>query len=269
MAARVLLQRRAAPLTASLLVAGVALYPRVAHAEAPESYKSLKKPIYDDLDTAPTTATLPPSKPSAPSDAPSTTTPTLVAPVSPPSHDVVVQQHPSSHGPTPTDRLAVYVRDARLFLYRHACSAEDALNRTMARAFSLEKSFTDTVASLAPPVESGETLMPGVVYVLVAAMAGSIVTRRSNILLRATVPTAFAVGMGWTVLPVTMRNVSDLAWTYEQRFPVVADSHLKTREAWEQSISFVQAHRRVAGEMVDEKVKSARETVEDWVKKGK
>lgn len=176
--------------------------------------------------------------------------------------------HRPSHGPTPTDRLAVYVRDARLFLYRHACNAEDAVNRTMDSAFHLEKSFTDTVASLAPPVESGERLMPGLVYVLVAAMAGSIVTRRSNILLRATVPAAFGVGMGWTVLPVTMRNVSDLAWTYEQRFPVVAESHVKTRQAWDQSISFVKVHRQLAGDMVDQKVKSARETVEDWVKKG-
>lgn len=233
----------------------------------------LKKPIYDDFDTAPTTtATLPPPKPkAAPSEPPSSSAATTVvapeSPTSPSLHEVVA--HRPSHGPTPTDRLAVYVRDARLFLYRHACSAEDAVNRTMDSAFHLEKSFTDTVASLAPPVESGEKLMPGLVYVLVAAMAGSIVTRRSNILFRATVPAAFGVGMGWTVLPVTMRNVSDLAWTYEQRFPVVAESHVKTRQAWEQSISFVKAHRQVAGEMVDQKVKSARETVEDWVKKGK
>lgn len=177
--------------------------------------------------------------------------------------------HGEPRGPTPTDRLATQIREARLFLYRHACNAEDAVNRTMDRAFHLEKSFTDTIAGLAPPAESGEKLMPGLVYVLVAAMAGSIVTRRSNILLRATVPVAFGVGMGWTALPVTMTNVSELAWRYEQRFPVVAQGHLQAREAWQRSISFAKENRQVVVNTVDEKVKGARETVEDWVKKGK
>ncbi len=59
----------------------------------------------------------------------------------------------------------------------------------MDKAFALEQSFTSTVASLAPPArESGERLMPGLIYVLVAAMAGSIVTRNRNILLRSSVP---------------------------------------------------------------------------------
>lgn len=242
-----------------------------------------KKPIYDDLDAAPTTATLPPAKsasrpsPDAPSSPSPSTATTVVAPESPAAPSlqeaaaaaVVVHQPTTHHGPTPTDRLAAHVREGRLFLYRHACSAEDAVNRTMARAFHLEKSFTDTVASLAPPPASGEKLMPGLVYVLVAAMAGSIVTRRSNILLRATVPAAFAVGMGWTVLPVTMGNVGDLAWRYEQRFPAVAEGHVKTREAWQNTVSFARTNRQVVVETVDEKVKSVRETVEDWVRKGK
>lgn len=283
------------------------LYPRVAHAEAPESYNSsvsqipespltcptstdpsmhaqAKKPIYDDLDAAPTTGTLPPAKlasPHAPSEAswpssPLSTAATVVAPentpASSPRGDVVVyqqQQQQQQHGPTPTDRLATQVRAARLFLYRHACSAEDAVNQTMARAFYLEKSFTDTVASLAPPAESGEKLMPGLVYVLVAAMAGSIVTRRSNILLRATVPAAFGVGMGWTVLPVTMGNVGELAWSYEKRFPAVAEGHIKTREAWRGSLEYARTQRHTVVSTVEEKVKSTRETVEEWVRKGK
>lgn len=143
------------------------------------------------------------------------------------------------------------------------------MNQAMARAFHLEKSFTDTVASLAPPAESGEKLMPGLVYVLVAAMAGSIVTRRSNILLRATVPAAFGVGMGWTVLPVTMGNVGELAWRYEQRFPAVAEGHVKTREAWRGSLDYARTQRHTVVATVEEKVKSAREMVEDWVRKGK
>lgn len=220
----------------------------------------------------PTTATLPPPKP-APESSSSATSSTTIAPEAPDASPSLKTQVAApryvSHGPTPTDRLAAQIRIARLALYRYACGAEDAVNRTMDRAFGLEKSFTDTVASLAPPAESGEKLMPGMVYVLVAAMAGSIVTRRSNILLRAAVPVAFGVGMGWTVLPVTMGRVSDLTWTYEQRFPAVAQGHIQARESLRQSASFVKVHTKLGRDMVDEKVKSARETVEGWVRNGK
>lgn len=172
-------------------------------------------------------------------------------------------------GPTPTDRLAVQIGHARLFLYRQACKAEDGVNRAADKVFGLERSFTETVASLAPSRESGERLLPGAVYVLVAAMAGSIVTRRSNILFRATVPLAFGVGAGWALLPVTMRNISDLAWKYEQRVPVVAQAHLQTRAALERTASFAKVHAEVSKNFADEKVHAAREKVEDWVKQGK
>lgn len=161
------------------------------------------------------------------------------------------------------------IRHLRLFLYRQASAAEDAVNNTMDRAFSLEKSFTDTVASLAPPRESGEKLMPGLVYVLVAAMAGSIVTRRSNILLRATVPAAFGVGAGWVAIPLTMGNVGDLAWKYEERFPAVAGAHVRIREGVERGWDMAVLHTQLGKNMLDEKVGDVRETVESWVKKGK
>ncbi|KKY34717.1 hypothetical protein UCDDA912_g05269 [Diaporthe ampelina] len=272
MAARALLQRRAAPLAASMLVGAVAFSPKLALAEAPESHNSHpRKPIYDDFDVVPTTATLAPAKSAARPDTSSSST--TLAPESPASPSLnEVAQYPQQyqrHGPTPTDRLAAQIRDVRLFIYRHACSAEDAVNRTMDRAFHLEKSFTDTIASLAPPPESGEKLMPGLVYVLVAAMAGSIVTRRSNILLRATVPAAFGVGMGWTAIPHTMRNTSDLAWKYEQRYPAVAQGHLQIKDSWRQGVSFARVHTQLGRDKLEEKVKGARETVEEWVRKGK
>ena len=125
------------------------------------------------------------------------------------------------------------------------------------------------MASLAPSRASGERLLPGAVYVLVAAMAGSIVSRRSNILFRATVPLAFGVTAGWALLPVTMRNISDLAWTYEQRVPVVAQAHLQTRAALERTALFAKTHAEVGKTYADDKVHQVREKVEDWVKQGK
>lgn len=156
-----------------------------------------------------------------------------------------------------------------MFLYRCAVSAEDKVNETMDCAFNLEQSFTSTLASLAPARESGEKLMPGTIYVLVAAMAGSIITRNRNILLRATAPLALGVGAGWTVLPVTMRNVSDLTWKYEQRFPAVAETHLKIRDGLLKGASFAKVHTQLGVRYVDEKVTDARETVEGWVQQGK
>ena len=139
----------------------------------------------------------------------------------------------------------------------------------MDSVFDLEQSFTSTLASLGPPRESGEKLMPGAIYVLVAAMAGSIVTRNRNILLRASVPLAMGVGAGWTVLPVTMRNVSDLTWKYEQKVPALANAHLQIREGLEKGVSFAKVHKEVGARYVDEKVTDAREAVESWVKQGK
>jgi organizing structure protein 2 len=163
----------------------------------------------------------------------------------------------------------VQIGKARLFLYRHATTAEDAVNSAMDRAFHLEKSFTETVASLAPPRESGEKLMPGLVYVLVAGMAGSIISRNRNILLRASVPLALGVGAGWLVIPVTMTNVSGLMWKYEQKFPVVAEAHIKTRETIAKGWDTTRLHTMRSRQFLDEKAASARDTVESWVQKGK
>lgn len=157
----------------------------------------------------------------------------------------------------------------RLALYGYAVAAENKVNSTMDSAFDLEHSFTSTIASLAPSRESGEQLMPGAIYVLVAAMAGSIITRNRGFVLRASLPLAFGVGAGWAVIPITMRNVADLTWKYEERFPVVAQSHIRLRESILRGISFAKVHSDLGVRYVDEKVTDAREVVEGWVHKGK
>ncbi|KAK3941540.1 micos subunit MIC26 [Diplogelasinospora grovesii] len=262
MAARVVFQRRAAPLTAALLVGSIAFYPRVAHAEAADHHA--KKPIYDDYEPTPSQPTPTKSTAQAVQSAILSSLPTSVTP-STENEPAIVRQR----APTHTDRLAAQIGTARLFLYRQACAAEDAVNNGMSRAFALEQSFTSTIASLAPPRESGERLMPGLVYVLVAGMAGSIVTRNRNILLRTSMPLALGVGCAWAVIPVTMTNVSNLLWQYEKKFPAVADAHVRTREGIEHAYHMAKVHTQIASEKVTETVRSARETVEGWVKKGK
>lgn len=218
---------------------------------------SSKKPIYDDYELflSPKAATTP-----VPSPASETIPPTSSAPS---------EQTQKHHSPTPTDRLAAEVGKARLFLYRYATATEDAVNGAIDSAFHLEQSFTSTVASLAPARESGEQLMPGLVYVLVASMAGSVLTRNRTVLLRAPVPLALGVAAGWLLLPVTMTNVSDLLWRYETRFPAVAGAHLRAREGVLDAWRFARVHVDVGKHYVDDRVSDARDVVEGWVKKGK
>ncbi|EAQ92752.1 hypothetical protein CHGG_00987 [Chaetomium globosum CBS 148.51] len=135
---------------------------------------------------------------------------------------------------------------------QYSCVAEDAVNGAMARAFAAERSFTSTVASLAPPRESGERLMPGLIYVLVAGMAGSIVARNRNVLVRGAAPLALGLGAAWTVLPVTMGNVGALAWEYEKRVPAVADAHLRAREGVEKGVYMARVHAELAQRKVHE-----------------
>lgn len=132
-----------------------------------------------------------------------------------------------------------------------------------------ERTFMRTVASLAPPPESQERLIPGSLYVLVAAMTGSIVSRNRNILLRATVPAAIGLGAAWVILPLTMRNVGDLVWTYEEKMPLLSLNHLRVRGAAEEAVKQSKsAYTRVRG-AIEQGVTESREAVEGWVRKGK
>ena len=211
----------------------------------------MRKPIYDDPDTSPSST--------------GSSTPTSSSTLIPSA----VEYTPKSSSPTPTDRLAVQVKRTRLLLHQYAVSTEDSLNSFLTSAFQLENSFTQTIASLAPPKESGEQLMPGTIYVLVSAMAGSIVTRRSNILLRFSVPVVAGITAGNVFIPTTMQNIRELLWKYEEKFPVVANTHRTVRERTERFWETGKAHSAMTVAMAQDKIKEGREAVEDWVKKGK
>ncbi|KAL4922887.1 apolipo protein O-domain-containing protein [Aspergillus aurantiobrunneus] len=232
-------------LSVSLLAGAVALYPRQAQAEEP------RKSIYDDF---PSESSLVSSTP-APTPEPSAVSTALTA-------------TKSSSSPTPTELLTTQVRQARLFLYQQSRAAEVCFNDILSRALHVENAFTNTIASLAPSPESGEKLLPGGIYVVVAAMAGSIVARNRGRFLRGTTPLAFGTIAAWSLLPVTMRNVSDLVWEYEKRVPVVADQHLYLRERAEHIWTTGVAHSSMARVTMEEKIGDARKKLEEVVSKG-
>jgi len=157
----------------------------------------------------------------------------------------------------------------RLFAYDQSLAAENATNNFLTWAFRKETNFSNTIASLAPAPETGEQLLPGVIYVLVATLAGSIVSRNRGILLRTATPLAVGVTAGWLLIPVTMHNTSDLIWEYEKKVPFVSETHAQisgfTKETWRQA----KMHTQFAVNWADDTTAEARQKIEDLVSKGK
>ena len=109
--------------------------------------------------------------------------------------------------------------------------------------------------------------MPGSLYVVVAGMAGSIVSRNRNIVLRAGVPAAFGLGAAWLLLPITTRNVGDLVWSWEERVPAIAMNHMRVRGALEEGVRIAKERAEQTRRWSEEVVKDGREVLEGWAKK--
>ena len=134
---------------------------------------------------------------------------------------------------------------------------------------SAEHSFTSTIASLAPPKESNEKLLPGGIYVLVAALAGSIISRNRNIAIRFVTPIITGVTTAHYVVPRTTENVGNLLWRYEEKVPAISENHLRISNGIRRLVETGKAHSQMGLAMAEERVQGVRESVEDWVKKGR
>ncbi|KAF8456763.1 apolipo protein O-domain-containing protein, partial [Kalaharituber pfeilii] len=169
--------------------------------------------------------------------------------------------------PTPTDRLATHIRTARQFINTHYSVLSHRFNEYLNQYLHYEHTVTSTVASLAPPKGSGEQVVPGSIYVLVTAMAGSILTRRRIWPIRILTPIVVATGASWYFLPLTTRNVGELLWHFEKKVPAVAETHLQIRKTAEDNIAVIRQNIVETRKVVDENVTKGRETIEEWVKK--
>ncbi|RMZ82326.1 hypothetical protein DV738_g1741, partial [Chaetothyriales sp. CBS 135597] len=197
-----------------------------------------------------------------PSDAPAP------APAPPSSPDSAPSSSSSSY-PTPTDWLTQEIKRGRLALVRLATRAEDSTNSALAWAFNEETKIANTIAGLAPRPETGEKLLPGAIYVLVASLTGSIISRNRGIFLRTATPLGVGIAAGWALLPVTMTNVGDLIWEWEKKVPAISEAHLKARgiivDTWNQ---LERGTKKVVNE-VESGAEGARKGLEKWVEKGK
>lgn len=101
---------------------------------------------------------------------------------------------------------------------------DEAFNKYLA----VENSVTKTVAELKSPQED---ILPAGIYITVAALSGSILTRNRNILFRSALPLAFGVAAFSYFLPQTAHNTGALVWKYEQKVPEVAKAHVDAKES--------------------------------------
>jgi organizing structure protein 2 len=207
--------------------------PRAAH----------RKPIYDDDSDTP-----------APPPPPTRANPT--SPSSPPA-------------PTPTDRLAGHIGKARLAVYERTASLERSADALLARAFAAERTVADTVASLAPSRASGETLLPGAVYALVAAMGASIAVRGRGVVVRGAAPVVAGVVVAKALLPETCGNVERLVWRAEQKVPGLAEAHERAQERAERFVRTGLEHSRMGVQQLEDGVGNVRRKIEEWVSKGR
>ena len=176
----------------------------------------------------------------------------------------------SAPSPSPvTDLLALRIRSARLFLAAHARRAEDTLDRSLTRVLDLESSFLSTLASLRAPPDAREPLLPSLLYVAVAGMAGAIASRQRGILVRGATPLVFAAVGAELLMPVTAGNVRRAIGEWEERkMPGVA----RVQGVWAGEMRGWARRVEEVGtgvvEGVERSLGRAREGVEGWVRKG-
>ncbi|KAI8638591.1 apolipo protein O-domain-containing protein [Parasitella parasitica] len=92
----------------------------------------------------------------------------------------------------------------------------------------LENQVTTNISST---IDKDEEIFPNVVYVGVAALAGTIIARNRNIVLRFLTSTALAVGASYYLLPKTTHNVAVQLEKLEHRYPPLHAAHQSVNDA--------------------------------------
>ncbi|KAI8579177.1 hypothetical protein K450DRAFT_243128 [Umbelopsis ramanniana AG] len=105
----------------------------------------------------------------------------------------------------------------------------EQLNQVQTRLQRFESNVKKCVDDTIAP---GEYVMPNALYVGVAALAGTIVSRNRNVVLRFATSTAFAVGTSYYLMPNTTRNIGQHLDRLERKFPPLYGAHQQLNEAF-------------------------------------
>lgn len=112
------------------------------------------------------------------------------------------------------------IKDLRLKAYEFYTSLLNKSDELAKSYYTTERKVTSTISSLH---ERREDLLPNSIYILVSALTGSIVSRRSNILVRGITPVIFGLGAFRYFLPLTFERTKSFVWSLEKKnLPEVA-----------------------------------------------
>ncbi|CAO3615317.1 unnamed protein product [Cunninghamella echinulata] len=92
---------------------------------------------------------------------------------------------------------------------------------------SVENDIRGTVNEI---IAEDEEILPNVVYIGVAALAGTIIARNRNILLRFLTSTTLAVGASYYLLPKTSKNLCVQLEKLEHKYPELGKAHASVNE---------------------------------------
>ncbi|RUP09761.1 apolipo protein O-domain-containing protein [Jimgerdemannia flammicorona] len=153
--------------------------------------------------------------------------------------EIILVEHPT--------RVEHGVAYTKKFLNETHAEGRTQLQNLTDQWIKLEQTIETTVNETIAP---GEKALPGLIYVGVGALAGTIVARNRGFFLRVTAPILFAAAASNYFLPKTTRNVFLHLHRLEQQSPTLVSAH--------QSIS--DAARQARGQ-IDETVSQLRRAV--------
>ncbi|KAF7724918.1 hypothetical protein EC973_000577 [Apophysomyces ossiformis] len=133
----------------------------------------------------------------------------------------------------------VIVVESPTKLEEHVAYAQQQANKTLEEGkthvntlYEQCKQFEKDVRALVKEtVAPDEEVLPNALYVGVAALAGTIIARNRNIVLRFLTSTALAAGTSFYLLPKTTHNVGVQLEKLERKYPELQNAHRVADEA--------------------------------------
>ncbi|CAG8480528.1 16740_t:CDS:2 [Funneliformis mosseae] len=133
----------------------------------------------------------------------------------------VIYAEETSAKKSPT-RLEEGIKQARIHVAKAACDFERQFHGVINKWITIEQNTEKTIKEVIAP---NERLMPEALYVTIAGLAGTIIARNRNILLRIATPIVFTIASSYYFLPQTSQNISKKFQENQQKYPQLLKVH--------------------------------------------
>ncbi|KAI8981445.1 apolipo protein O-domain-containing protein [Pilobolus umbonatus] len=130
----------------------------------------------------------------------------------------------------------------------------------------LENKVTSTINNT---IDKNEEVFPNILYVGVAALAGTIIARNRNVVLRFLTSTALATGASYYLLPKTTQNVFQHLEKLENQYPPIKSAHQTVNHTVNDVCQQVDSTLSHLSGMVDANTSKLREQIESKTKEVK